>query len=150
MRYLAAAALIILFDQGSKFWVQTALPLGRPAPFLPPLVYFTYVRNPGAAFSLFPQQRPLLIAAAALSGILAWRYRDAIARQSALFRWGLTCGLAGASGNLLDRLRLGRVVDFIDIRVWPVFNLADVFICLGVSLMVWSLWRNAGDSGEGR
>lgn len=136
--YLALAALLLIIDQASKLWVQRTLPLGVPHAIFPPWFYFTHVENQGAAFSLLVGRRWLFIAAAGGFVLLAWANRTAISRQKGMFRWGLALGLAGAIGNLIDRIRLGSVIDFLDLRVFPVFNIADSCIVIGFGLMIWS------------
>lgn len=137
--HILVALAIVLIDQVTKWWVQARLPFEQSVPVLPPIFYFTYVLNPGAAFTLLAGRRWLLVATAVLVGLVSWFARGYIAKQSALFRWGLTLGLAGATGNLIDRLRFGKVVDFMDVRIWPIFNVADSCIVIGVGLLIWAI-----------
>ena len=59
--------------------------------------------------------------------------------EKAIIRWGVALLLGGAVGNLIDRLRIGGVIDFLDFRIWPVFNIADIGICVGVALLMYAL-----------
>ncbi|MGI6611509.1 MAG: signal peptidase II [Limnochordia bacterium] len=136
--HLALAVLLLIIDQASKLWVQRTLPLGEPHAILPPWLYFTHVENQGAAFSLFAGQRWLFVTAATGFVLLAWANRAIVARQDRMFRWGLALGLAGAMGNLIDRVRQGSVIDFLDLRLFPVFNIADSCIVIGCGLILWS------------
>lgn len=142
-----------LVDQGSKAAVQMLMYQGESIPVVPPIFYLTYIMNPGAAFGLLAYQTPLFITVGIVLvlGVLAG-YRQ-ISSGKMLIRYGLGLVLGGALGNLVDRLRYGRVVDFLDFRVWPVFNLADMSIVIGACLLVWELLKDTSrkpkkDSGK--
>jgi len=143
MTYLAIILGVIAVDQGSKLAVTFWLSPYRPVPVIDHLLYFTLTRNPGGAFGLLQGQGPLVMITTAvislgLLGVLLFaRLRDG------WLRTGLALIAGGALGNLLDRVRLGYVIDFLDLRVWPVFNLADVAIVLGTGLIVLKLVRRA-------
>jgi signal peptidase II len=121
----------------------TAVPVGKtPAPGL---VHLTLVRNTGMAFGLLSAHaipyKPLLVtllSIAALTAVAIYAVRTPAA--SRLTRWGLAFILGGAAGNIIDRVRLGYVVDFIDVFYrgshWPAFNVADSAICIGVGLLL--------------
>ena len=94
--------------------------------------------NEGVSFGRFAEGGDLLIAAVAA---LAVAVAVAICVVPARYRWGLGLLLGGALGNLVDRIRFGAVVDFIDVPWWPTFNLADVAIVAGVTLVVWQVLR---------
>ncbi len=140
---------VILADQLSKWAALFWLAPYRPLPILPS-VNFLLAFNPGAAFSLFAQgsgwQRWLLSAIAiGVSGYLLYWLRQLSPNQ----RWqGMAIGLVlgGAIGNLIDRLRLGVVVDFIDIYYgnwhWPAFNVADAAITIGAILILFMMLRD--------
>jgi signal peptidase II len=140
--FLGVAALIFLIDQASKYLVLKHLSLGEawnPIPLLRPLVTLTHVTNTGAAFGLFQDQGTLfaIVAILVVVGIVVF-YRYLPPNQLWL-RVSLGLQLGGALGNLLDRVRLGRVVDFIDFKIWPVFNLADTAIVCGVGILAFYL-----------
>jgi signal peptidase II len=136
----------LLLDQVSKLAILLLMQPGESIPLLSDLVRITFVRNSGAAFGLLSGNRiPFLLttclAIAALLFLL-FRSRGSGAHISSY----LVLVLAGAVGNLIDRLRLGEVVDFIDIGWknvrWPVFNLADAAVTVGVLLFLYrSLFR---------
>jgi signal peptidase II len=138
------AVLVLVVDQLSKYWVRTHLIPGvpyDPLPFLRPIFSFTYVTNVGAAFGLFPQLKWLypLINLAIISFILV-SYKH-LPTRFGLVRLSLGLELGGAVGNLVDRLVRGQVVDFIDtnfwpLHEWPVFNVADSAVSVGVFLLV--------------
>lgn len=136
---------ILLADQLSKRWIVTHLQFGdhwNPVAFLRPLVSLTYVTNTGVAFGLFPGEGDLFVGVAilAVAGILTYYVRLSLSQRLVEFSLGLMLG--GAIGNLLDRLTYGHVVDFIDFKVWPVFNLADSSIVIGMMILAYYLWRD--------
>lgn len=139
---------VLLIDQGSKAAVQMLMYLGESIPVLPPVFYLTYIMNPGAAFGILPNQKVLFITTGILliTGVLVG-YRK-LPPEKKLLRFSLGLVLGGALGNLLDRLRFGRVVDFLDFRVWPVFNLADTAIFIGVCLLAWELLKDGSKTNE--
>ena len=139
MKYTVLTFLLVLADQASKAWIRTTLEEGQSLPIIKPYLYFTYVLNSGAAFGLFAQQTWLFIIAGLVALGLVWYYRQQLYHQSPLTRWGVSLALAGALGNLIDRIRIGHVIDFIDITIWPVFNVADMAIVGGVVLLFWEV-----------
>ena len=142
---LAVAALAFGLDRISKLVINRSLPEGESRPIIPGILHLTHVENPGAAFGLLPGQAGLLalFALVAVIGIVgaARRWRSPLAHT------GLGLLLGGATGNLVDRARVGTVTDFIDLRVWPVFNVADIAIVVGSGLLALFLLR-ASPEGE--
>jgi len=139
------ALLVLLADQFSKQWVITHLESGRPwnpVEFLYPWVSLTYVTNRGAAFGLFPEWGDLFVGVAMLVvvGILIYYVRLSLGQWLVELSLGLMLG--GAMGNLLDRLFHGHVIDFIDFKVWPVFNIADSCIVIGTVILAYYMWRD--------
>lgn len=132
------ALVVIAADRYSKEWVTSNLALGQSLPQEAP-VRLTYIVNTGAAFGLLPQFSLLLVLVAFLVIGVVLFYQRYLPRGSLLVTTALGLQLGGAVGNLFDRLRYGYVIDFIDIRVWPVFNLADFSITLGVCLLAYFL-----------
>jgi signal peptidase II len=140
----ATAALVLIADQVTKYLVATRLEVGRPwdmIPWLAPVVSITHVTNTGVAFGLFQGLGDVFIVAGliAVGVILAYSHR--LPPGQWLLRMALGLALGGAIGNLIDRVRQGYVVDFIDVNFWPlrdfpVFNVADSSISVGVALMV--------------
>lgn len=96
----------------------------------------TYVRNYGAAFGILQSQTLLLIALSLAVFFIIWANREKLKDYAQVFQVGLGLALGGALGNLVDRIRLGYVVDFLDFQLWPVFNLADIAIVVGVGLII--------------
>ena len=121
---------------------------GESIPVLQPLFYLTYIMNPGAAFGILPNQKALFITTGLLLAIGALAGYRKLPPGNNPLKIGLGLVLGGALGNLADRLRFGRVVDFLDFRVWPVFNLADSAIVIGVCLLAWALLKEGGKTNE--
>jgi len=143
---LAGPALVVLVaDQVSKDLVRHGLQHGRVIDLLGGLVRLDFTRNTGAAFGMFRAGGVVLPAIALLVAAgIALSYQR-VARSGTLVRLGLGFILGGAIGNLLDRVRFGYVVDFVDLRWWYVFNVADSAIVAGVGLIVLHSMWNGGD-----
>jgi signal peptidase II len=136
--YAIVAALILVADRLSKYLVMANMAEGESVPLIPPFFYITYVQNRGAAFGFFQGQTALLSAIAVVCLLFIFTQWNKIMAKSAFVRWGVVTALAGAVGNLIDRLRWGAVIDFADIRIF-VFNVADAAIVLGVALLFWEV-----------
>ncbi len=130
------AALVVAGDQYTKHIVSTTFLPDESRIVIPHVVYLTYVQNSHGAFGLFGSH-PLLLAAfasAVLIGFFLWYRSTGNAGMTTHIAFGLILG--GAIGNIADRMRLSYVVDFIDFRWWPVFNVADSAISIGVCLLL--------------
>ena len=145
---LAALALIAAavfgLDQWSKAFVKTSLAEGEwwaPIPAGWRLFRFTHTTNTGAAFGIFPNQGGFFVVIAIVVVVAIVLYYRNLPDGSWLVRIALGLQLGGAMGNLVDRLRFGYVTDFIDVGFWPVFNVADSSIVIGVALIAYSLWQ---------
>lgn len=148
--WLLVSVGVIGFDQITKWAVQQTMVFGQSVPILP-FFNLVLVYNPGAAFSFLSSasgwQRELFIAigvaASALIVHLLRRHRG-----DAMFCFALSLILGGAIGNVIDRLHLGAVVDFLDVHLagyhWPAFNLADSAITCGAALLIWDSFRRTG------
>ena len=133
------ALMVVAIDQWSKAWVRSSFSLWESRPVMK-YFYLTYVQNTGTAFGLFQRNNGalLLVALAILAGLL-YVARDICERGGAWGFYGTALVLGGAIGNLIDRLRFGWVIDFLDFRVWPVFNIADSCISVGAVFIALSL-----------
>ena len=128
-------ATVLIIDQVSKYLVRANLALYESWP-RDGFFRFTYGTNTGTAFGLFPNQTVVLIVASFLAiGFLFYFYRSQ-ALSSRVLRLAIGLQLGGAFGNLVDRLRGGAVTDFIDVGWWPIFNLADSSIVIGIGLLL--------------
>ena len=138
---LMICALLVAADQAAKLFIASSMRLGESIPVVAGIFHITYIENPGAAFGMFANQRwVFIVAGVAVIAAACVIYRR-LERESAMVRWGAALLLGGAVGNLIDRVRLGRVIDFLDFRVWPVFNIADIGICAGVACLIYALTR---------
>lgn len=141
--WLGLSGLVIVLDQLTKLWILAVLKSGERTE-LTPFFNLVLVFNPGAAFSFLSDaggwQRGFFIALAlAASGWLVWLIRRHAAER--LLPLAASLILGGALGNVIDRIRFGAVVDFLDAHAagwhWPAFNVADSAISAGVVLLVW-------------
>jgi signal peptidase II len=150
MRFLlpGVAILTLVIDHISKWVVMASLRPGEswnPVAALERYVSLTYVTNTGAVFGLFPDYGSIfmVIAVVVVAAIILY-YRHLPGDQW-LVQTSLGLQLGGALGNLIDRLRYGHVIDFIDFKFWPVFNVADSSIFVGVVILAFHLLRDRGD-----
>ena len=138
--------LIIGLDQLTKFIFNNNLVLNSPYPVIKGFFYLTLVHNRGAAFGILKNQLFLFILSSIFAITLIY-FNLKKSRNKRGFSFNdLALGLilSGAIGNLIDRLFLGYVVDFLDFRVWPVFNVSDSAITVGAVLLGWSLFKDSG------
>jgi signal peptidase II len=139
--FLLLAGGVILLDQLTKALALAFLVPGETRPLLPNLFHLTLVENEGIAFGLFQgaEQFLFVLITASIFVLILIGFRSAPARIKTQAALGLILG--GAVGNWVDRLRVGAVIDFLDFRIWPVFNLADTAITVGVGLFLLDLIR---------
>ena len=130
-------SLAVLLDQAFKYLVTSNMQLGQSLPLIEGVVYATYVMNKGAAFSILQGWRWffLLTTPVVFIGIL-W-FAHSVPKSDKLLKTALALFCGGALGNYIDRLRFGAVTDFIDFRFFPIFNIADSCIVIGVILLGW-------------
>lgn len=133
--------LILLMDQVSKALISSKLALGQSIPIVKNVLHITFVKNTGAAFGLFKNNIYFFIAVSIfavviIGAILIKIIRDGKFLNNFLCNFGLILIMSGAIGNLIDRISLRYVVDFIDLRVWPVFNIADSSITIGTAFLI--------------
>lgn len=148
MILLVTAGLVIILDRVSKIYVDSTLDPGGSIPLVKGILDITYVRNSGGLFGLFADLNSLLILFV-LAVILAILYYYLRARpRDRLLNLALALELGGAAGNLIDRVAYGRVIDFIDFKIWPVFNIADSAVTVGLVLLGLFLFLQARRGGE--
>jgi signal peptidase II len=143
---------VIACDQLAKYLITLWLSVHESIPLISGILHLTLVRNTGAAFGILRGRVPLFIATSLLAiGLIFWNLAALEKERSGMLsRVGLALVCAGAAGNLIDRLRFGYVVDFIDLRVWPVFNIADSAITVGALLLGASLLIRPRNDKDGR
>ncbi|MCB9422728.1 MAG: signal peptidase II [Ardenticatenaceae bacterium] len=142
---LLVAGCVVLADQLSKLVIEIFLPLYRswtPLPHLLPTFRFSHVSNTGSAFGLFAHNSAVFAWVATLVSLAIVIYNFHLSGRQYWLRLALGLQLGGAVGNLVDRLRLGHVTDFIDFGPW-VFNLADVAIILGAIVLAGVMWQES-------
>ncbi len=129
--------LVIIIDQCTKYMVRINFEQGETLPIISDILHLTYVRNLGAAFSMFENIKvvtiiiPLFILLIAITALFFFYKR--ISRFS---RISISLIIAGGMSNLIDRIILGYVTDMIDFRIFPVFNIADISVCVGCVLLI--------------
>lgn len=141
MLLIIIAAIIVIIDQLTKFLVTTNMAEGVGIPIIEGVFHLTFILNPGAAFGILESSRWFFVATAVLVLAVFFYYRRALMREPKPVQLGVALFAGGALGNLIDRIRIGLVIDFFDFRVWPIFNVADIAICVGVGLILWSTIR---------
>ena len=150
---LSVFVFILILDQWTKYHIRTHMSLHRSLPIIPGFFDLVYVLNKGGAFGILSSHSPFLRSLVFISFsfmavlalfILYWR-----ASQGHFMRFGIALLMSGALGNLIDRLRWGMVVDFLDFYVgryhWPAFNVADMAICIGLGLVFLDLFLKGAE-----
>lgn len=137
MLTIIVISLVIIIDQCTKYMVRINFEQGETLPIISDIFHLTYVRNLGAAFSMFENIKvvtiiiPLFILLIAITALFFFYKR--ISRFS---RVSISLIIAGGMSNLIDRIILGYVTDMIDFRIFPVFNIADISVCVGCALLI--------------
>jgi signal peptidase II len=153
--FLGALAVALPLDQLSKLAVSHSLAFTDKVSIIDGFFYLTHVRNPGSAFGLFagspePYRSVFFIGVTGIAILMIFSFYKRLAPGDRLSALALGLILGGAAGNLIDRIRLGEVVDFLHFRLWegyswPDFNLADSFIVVGVALLILELLATEGE-----
>jgi signal peptidase II len=147
---LTIAGLVLLLDQLTKAWIVATMRIHEAYPVVEGFFNIVHVRNPGAAFGFLAGAPPVFrsiffiaVTAAAIFLILQYLRKARVEELSLILSLALI--VAGAVGNLIDRIRFGEVVDFLDVYVgsfhWPAFNVADSAITTGAILLAMILLR---------
>lgn len=156
-KFLLLGVILVLgvgLDQLTKYWISQSLPKHSVIPVIPDFFNLVHVYNRGAAFGLLSTWSPDFVryffigTNLAIAVVLLYLYgRTSTAYP--LFLWGYSLTLSGALGNLIDRVRFGEVLDFLDFYVgrhhWPAFNVADTLICVGAGFLFLAMWRFEGE-----
>lgn len=150
------SAVILVLDQATKFYVDAHFRLHESVPVIRGLFHLTYIRNKGAAFGILADSAVripffITVSIVAMLGII-WYIRR-IREDQRLAVYALSLVFAGAFGNLIDRIRLGEVIDFLDVfwqrHHWPAFNIADSAITIGVAMLFLEMWREDRNKDAG-
>ncbi len=154
--FFTTALLLVAADQLSKFWIRSNLATGESL-FKVGFFRLTRVHNSGAAFGLFQGQSFLLtiialVSVAALLLYVFFFHHKFPFLDNRLGKLALGLVLSGTVGNLIDRIRFGYVTDFIDVGIWPAFNIADSAIVVGIIMLAYSLLclARAGKRSDGK
>jgi len=147
MLALALGLIVVVIDQLTKVWVrETFICGGEPQVILPGFFNLVYVRNPGAAWGMLGGQQVILILLSAIVLVMLLFFHRRFLNPTLDHRIAFGLMIGGILGNLIDRIKLGWVTDFLDFHVgthhWPSFNIADSAICIAVGLyLLSSLWH---------
>lgn len=136
MFFYILGIILIAFDQITKSFVIGKLSLWQSVPIIDGILHFTYVKNTGIAFSLFPEMNIVIIILSTITVLLLFHIYRKTSPDNLLTKTSLIFIASGAIGNLIDRMQYSAVIDFIDFRIWPIFNLADAFIVIGVAAII--------------
>ena len=136
---LITVSSIIFLDRITKIFFSKVLSLGESLPVIPNVLDMTLVHNTGIAFGLFKDQGIVFIIIPIIAVILLicniFYYKNNDEELSRTYIVAFSMILGGALGNLIDRIRYGYVIDFIDLQIWPVFNIADSMITIGAIII---------------
>lgn len=145
---LALTPLILVIDQLTKLYIDRSMKLYQSIPVIDGLLNITYLRNRGAAFSFLSDaswRLPFFLIATVIAVIAILVAFKKLRDDQRFAAVSLTMILAGAVGNLIDRVRMGEVIDFLDVywksHHWPAFNVADSAICVGVAMLALDMFR---------
>lgn len=151
LRLLIVSGIVMILDQITKLVVVANIEFGRDIPVIPGFFNLTHVLNPGGAFGLFAQHSAMvrimffLVFSLIAVGFILYIYVG-IPETHPMLANGMSLIFGGAIGNLIDRVRMGKVVDFLDVYLgnmhWPAFNIADSAICIGVGVFVYHILFN--------
>lgn len=145
--FAIVSLIVVALDQATKLHVDYHFDLYESVPVIPGLFSLTYIRNQGAAFGILAESSirvPFFISVSLLAMLAILWFLKTRHNSQRLGNLGLSLVFAGALGNLIDRIRLGEVIDFIDVywrqHHWPAFNVADSAITVGVVLLLLETW----------
>jgi len=132
--------LIIILDQITKFLITKYMVLHQSIPLINNILHLTYIQNTGAGFGILKGSNIFLIfTSLIIIGAILFNFRKIIKEKSVHIPVALILG--GAIGNLIDRILIGHVIDFIDFRIWPAFNVADSCITIGALWLIVYFWK---------
>ena len=137
----SVALIIVLLDQLTKLLIRNNFQLNQSIPIIENIFHFTYLTNTGSAFGMFKDLNLffILFSIAVAIGILY--FMKGIKQNEKMMQLAFGLLFGGTIGNLIDRIALGSVVDFLDFRIWPVFNVADSAVTISVIILIILLWK---------
>ena len=134
--------IIVFSDQLTKFLIKQNLQLNQSIPVIKNILHLTYITNTGSAFGLFKGFNWFFILFSLVVIIVIFYFINQIKNNEKMMRISVSLVLGGTIGNLIDRIAYGAVIDFIDFRIWPVFNIADSAVTIGIIILIVLLWKN--------
>ena len=135
-RYFSLSLILLVIDQITKWWVSISLDRGVPNNLIGNVIRLTRVHNDGGAFGIFPGGGIVFLIVSGIVSLILFLILLTMQIDSRLIRAGMAFVLAGAIGNLIDRIRWGYVLDFFEIRGFPIFNVADACITVGAVFII--------------
>ncbi|MFZ2330659.1 MAG: signal peptidase II [Atribacterota bacterium] len=136
MSFIIGVLLVILTDQVSKVWVSSTMELGESIPVINNIFHITYIQNPFSSFGLLKFSNKTFIITGLVIILIGIILLLKIARNNRLVFFSFIFLVGGSLGNLIDRFRIGSVIDFLDFRIWPIFNIADTSLNIGIFLLI--------------
>ncbi len=140
--FVLSSIIIITIDQVTKYLVNTKISLNSSLEIIPGIIFISHVKNSGAAFGVFQNRTNILIIISVIAIILIIILKIKLNLDSIFYNISLGFILGGAIGNLIDRIIFGEVVDFLHLRYFAVFNVADSFICIGFGIVIILILKN--------
>ena len=137
----SAALIVVFLDQITKILIRKNFELNESVPIIKNVLHLTYVSNTGSAFGLFRGFNIFLILFSVIVIVAIFYYLKKIVKNERLLQFSVGLLLGGTIGNLADRLIYGAVTDFIDFRIWPVFNVADSAVTISILLLIILVWK---------
>ena len=143
-----SSGFVVFFDQLTKFLILSYLPLYDTIPIIPGFLDITHLHNPGVAFGLFSNnnsniQQIALMSASLVAVCVIFYFYNQTRNEYRVMQLGFALIFGGAIGNFVDRIRMGKVIDFIDVYIskfhWPAFNIADSAISIGITIFVYHM-----------
>ena len=136
---MSIIVVTLVLDQLVKWLVRSQMILGESIPLVQNVFHLTYIENPGAAFGLFKDKTVFfVIFTLVIIGVMVYLYLHQSNRKT-WFAYSLALVIGGAAGNLIDRMVKGTVTDMFDFRIWPVFNIADMAVVIGLIYLAYCL-----------
>ena len=137
----SAALFVFILDQLTKSLIRQNIQLNQSIPIIKNALHLTYITNTGSAFGLFKGLNLFFILFSIIVIIAIFYYLRKIVKNKKLLQFAVGLLLGGTIGNLIDRIVYGAVTDFIDFRIWPVFNAADSAVTISAILLIILLWK---------
>lgn len=139
MYFYVPMLVFLVLDQLLKYWIRSNMTIGQSIPVISGIFHITYIENPGAAFGILANHRILfLLLTIAITGIMVYLYLS-LRNKKSMAALSLGLVISGAAGNFIDRFLRGTVTDMFDFQIWPIFNIADICICIGIAILCYVL-----------